>query len=170
MKNEKINSKKAESKRAEETLQESVEKLNTLFRSIGDPISLLDKDLNILCANDIAKELFGDEIIGKKCYEVFHGRNNPCEPSPCLTLKAFEDGQIHKHETQVITKSGEIKYFHCTANVALRDEAGNPTAVLELSKDITERKQAEEELKREKELAEKQVLKYQKQLQQMDRK
>jgi len=147
MKNEKINSKKAESKRAEETLQESVEKLNALFRSIGEYISLLDKDLNILCTNDMAKELFGDEIIGKKCYEVFHGRDNPCEPSPCLTLKAFEDGQVHKHETQVITKRGEIKYFHCTANVALRDEAGNPTAVLELSKDITEYKQAEEMLR-----------------------
>ncbi|MCK5508327.1 MAG: PAS domain S-box protein, partial [Desulfobacterales bacterium] len=83
---------------------------------------------------------------GKKCFEVYHKRKEPCKPYPCLTLKSFQDGKIHKHDTQVIDSNGKIWYFHCTANVALRDKDGKPVAVIEISKDITERKQTEEAL------------------------
>jgi len=87
--------------------------------------------------------VFGNDIIGKKCYEVYHQRKEPCKPYPCLTLKAFQDGEVHKHDTQVIDQDGEKIFFHCTANVALRDKEGKPTAVLEISRDTTEHKQAE---------------------------
>lgn len=43
----------------------------------------------------------------------------------------------------MIAKGGGILYFQRTANVALRDNEGRATAVLEISRDITERKQAE---------------------------
>jgi PAS domain S-box-containing protein len=133
-------------KKAEEALRESQGKLNAMLQSIGDHMSMMDRDLNIIWANDIAKKIFGEDIAGKKCYEVYHGRKAPCEPYPCLTLKAFRDGKVHEHETQVISKNGEIIYFHCTANAALRDDKGNPTAVMEISRDITEHKLAEEGL------------------------
>ncbi|MGD9082150.1 MAG: PAS domain S-box protein [Desulfobacterales bacterium] len=132
-----------ERKRAEEALRESQGKLNAMLQSICDHMSMMDKDLNIIWANKIAKEVFGNDIIGKKCYEVYHQRKVPCEPYPCLTLKAFQDGKIHEHDTQVIDKDGKEIFFHCTANVALRDKEGKPTAVLEISRDTTEHKQAE---------------------------
>jgi PAS domain S-box-containing protein len=137
-----------ERKRAEEALRESEGKLNAMLQSIGDHMSMIDKNLNIIWANDIARKIFGDEIIGKKCYEVYHRRKKPCEPYPCLTLKAFQDEKVHEHEVQIIGKTAEITYFHCTANVALRDKEGKPAAVIEISRNITERKQAEEELKK----------------------
>ncbi len=136
-----------ERKRAEESLRENEEKLDAMLKAIGDHMSMLDKDLNIIWANDIAKKIFGDDIIGKKCYTVYHKRDKPCEPYPCLTLKAFRDGKVHEHETSVIDRNGNILYYQCTANVALRDKEGNPTAVIEVSRDITERKKAEEALK-----------------------
>lgn len=132
---------------AEKILREKEEKLDAMLRSIGEHMSMLDKDLNIIWANDIAKKIFGDDIIGKKCYTVYHKRDKPCKPYPCLTLKAFADGKVHEHETTVIDQSGDIRNYHCTANVALRDKDGNPTAVIEVSKDITERKKAEEALR-----------------------
>jgi PAS domain S-box-containing protein len=135
-----------ERKKAEMALRESEEKLSAMLLSIADHMSMMDKDLNIIWANDIAKRIFGDEIIGKKCYEVYHKRKEPCEPYPCLTLKAFQDGKIHEHETQVINKDGTIIYFHCTANVALRDKEGTPTAVIEISRDITAHKKLEGQL------------------------
>ena len=135
-----------ERKRTEEALRESEGKLNAMLQSIGDHMSMMDKDLNIIWANNIAKKIFGEEIIGEKCYEAYHRRKEPCEPYPCLTLRAFRDGKVHEHETQVLDKDGNIVYFHCTANVALRDKEGTPTAVIEISRDITEHKKLEQQL------------------------
>jgi PAS domain S-box-containing protein len=132
-----------ERKQVEVALRESEGKLNAMLQSIGDHISMMDKDLNIVWANRITKTVFGNDIIGKKCYEVYHRRKEPCEPYPCITLKAFQDGKAHEHDTQAIDQEGKKIFFHCTANVALRDKEGKPTAVLEICRDITEHKQAE---------------------------
>jgi PAS domain S-box-containing protein len=140
-----------ERKKAEEALRESEGKLNAMLQSIADHMSMMDNNLNIIWANDIAKKIFGDDIVGKKCYEAYHKRKEPCEPYPCLTLKAFQDGKVHGHETQVMDKNGNIIYFHCTANVALKDKEGKPIAVIEISRDITERKKAEEMLRQSEE-------------------
>ncbi len=133
-------------KQTEEALKESEGKLNAMLQAIGDHMSMMDKDLNIIWANDIAKKVFGDDVVGKKCYEAYHKRHKPCEPHPCLTLKAFQDEKVHEHETQVIDKDGNIIYFHCTANVALRDKDGKPTTVIEVSRNITESKKIEQQL------------------------
>jgi PAS domain S-box-containing protein len=134
-----------ERKTAEKALRDSEGKLSAILGSIVEPMSMIDKDLNIIWTNSTATRLFGEDIVGKKCFEVFHRGEKPCEPYPCLTLKAFQDGRVHEHDTQVVDKDGQIQHFHCTANVALRDDQGNPTAVLEISEDITERVRAEEE-------------------------
>jgi PAS domain S-box-containing protein len=136
-----------ERKHAEEALRESEEKLNAMLQSIPDPMSMMDKDLTIVWANEPAKRFFGKDILGKKCYEVYHLRTDPCEPYPCLTLKAFLDRKTHQHETMVIDNQGKKRFFECTANVALRDNSGKPVAVLEISRDITNRKKAQDALR-----------------------
>ncbi|MCK4824022.1 PAS domain S-box protein [bacterium] len=141
----------AEHRQTEEALRESEEKLDSMLWSIGDHMSMMDKDLNIIWANRTAKKIFGNDIIGKKCYKVYHRRKEPCEPYPCITLKAFKDGNVHEHDTQVIGQDGETIDFHCTANVSLKDNEGKPTAVIEISRDITKLKQAEEALKQSQE-------------------
>jgi PAS domain S-box-containing protein len=134
-------------KRAEESLKASEGKLNAMLQSIGDHMSMMDRDLNIIWANGKAMNIFGDDTVGRKCYEVYHRRNEPCEPHPCITLKVFQDGKVHEHDTQVVDKDGNIRYFHCSANVALRDSEGKPTAVLEVSRDITDQKLIEQALR-----------------------
>ena len=134
----------SERKRAEEALRESEGKLNAMLQSISDPVSMMDKDLTIMWANEPAKRYFGKDIIGKKCYEAYHRRPDPCEPYPCITLKVFLDGKEHQHVTTVIDHQGEKRFFECSANVALRDNAGKPVAVLEISRDITDKKKAQD--------------------------
>ena len=140
-----------EQKQAETALQKSEGKLYAMLQAISDHISMIDKDLNILWANKPAKKLFGDDIIGRRCYEVFHKRNAPCEPYPCSVLKTYQDGKIHENYIQLMDKNGKMMYFHCTANVALRDERGKPTAVLQVCRNITRQKLAENELQLAKE-------------------
>jgi PAS domain S-box-containing protein len=134
-------------KRADEVLRESEGKLNAMLHSIGDSMSLMDNDLNIIWANETAKRYFGKDLIGRKCFEVYHQRNDPCEPYPCITLQAFQDGEIHRHETTVIDMYGQTHCFQCSANAAMIDESGKPFAVLEISHDITDRKRVEEALR-----------------------
>jgi len=133
----------SELKRAEDALRESEGKLNAMLQSISDPVSMMDKDLTVMWANEPAKRYFGKDIIGKKCYEEYHRRPGPCEPYPCITLKAFLDGKEHHHVTTVIDNQGEKRFFECSANVALRDNTGKPVAVLEISRDITDKKKAQ---------------------------
>jgi two-component system cell cycle sensor histidine kinase/response regulator CckA len=135
-------------KKTEEDLRENKEKLNAMLESIGDHMSMMDKELNIIWANKIAKKIFGNDIIGKKCFEAYHKKNSPCEPYPCIALKAFLDGKVHEHHTEVIDKNGEIKYFYCKANIALRDKDEEPKAVIEISRDITDFKLAQDEKKK----------------------
>ena len=137
----------AKYKRTEEEIRESEEKLSAMLLSISDHVSMMDKDLNIIWANETAKKVFGDDIIGKKCFEAYHQRKEPCEPYPCLTLQAFQDEKVHQHDTQVLDSEGRVRHFNCTANVALKDPDGNPTAVIEISSDITEAKKAEAALR-----------------------
>lgn len=125
--------------------RESTGTLAAMLQAIGDHISIMDTDLNIVWANDVAKKRFGNDVIGKKCYKAYHDRSTPCEPYPCITKQAFSDGKIHEHDTEVMDKDGNRIHFHCTANVALRDADGRPTRVIEISRDITELKKAEEE-------------------------
>ncbi len=144
-------------KQTEEALRESKSKLSAMLASIGDHMSMMDKDLNIIWANEMAEKIFGNDIIGRKCYEVFQKRTEPCEPYPCITLKAFQDGKIHEHDTQMIDKDGKTIFFHCTANVALRDKEGKPISVLEISRDITENVRAENALQKAKDELEQRV-------------
>jgi len=64
----------------------------------------------------------------------------------CQWLKALEDRRIHKHRTQVKCHDGRTVDYACTASIALRDDEGNPTAVIEVSRDITKRKEEEKGL------------------------
>jgi len=137
-----------ERKRTEKVLQESDNQLNAIIESIPDHMSMLDKEFNILWANEPATRIFGSNIVGRKCYEVYHRRTKPCEPYPCIALRAFSNGRIHEHDTEVIGIDGKTMQFHCTANVAFRNDDDEPVAVLEISRDITESNRLREELKK----------------------
>lgn len=120
---------------------------NAMIESISDHMSMVDRDLNIIWANDVTKKTFGADILGRKCYSAYHGRDRPCEPYPCVTLRSFEDEMTHDQDTSITDRSGARKDFHCVANVALRDEHGRPDAVLEIARDITGQRRLQDNLR-----------------------
>lgn len=142
-----------EQMRSEELLRESHGKLSAILTAIPDFMSIVDRDFNIIWANDTAKESFGDDIIGRKCYEAYRGSKTPCKPSDCMAFKVFEDKKPHVREIEVAARDGQKRYFHLTANAAFLDENGNPTGVMEISRDITDQKNAEKRQKFQRDLA-----------------
>ena len=130
----------------EKTVMESEEKLNAMLGSMPDQLAILDKNLNILWANETAKRLFGSDLIGQKCYHAYHERETPCDPYPCFLLKTFEDGKTRTFQKKITDKEGNTLFYYCTASVVTRDENGKPALVLETIRNLTEQRRTEEAL------------------------
>jgi PAS domain S-box-containing protein len=133
-----------ERRRAEEALLESEGKLAGIVDSVTDLMIMVDNQFNIIWANDIAKNLFGRDMVGKKCHSIYHGRDTVCQR--CIVKKCFEDGWIHEFGTEITGTDGSLMNFWCTANVAARHEDGSPKMVVEFLRDLTESKRSAMEL------------------------
>ena len=134
-----------ERREAEMALSAGEERLAGIIASIPDHMSMLDEQHNIMWVNNVAKDLFGTDLVGKKCYKTYHGNDKPCDP--CVAIGCFDDGKIHEHETSVTTIDGGQLAFWCTASVVARHADGRPKTVLEVSRNITKRKIAESALR-----------------------
>ncbi len=132
-------------KEAEQKLKESENKLDVIISSLPDQIAIIDKNFNIIIVNDRVKELFGSSVVGNKCYKIYHDSDNVCED--CLVKKTFKDGKIHHTECERIGIKGGKMNCWCISSVAARDENGEPSLVVEVSRDISERKIAEQKLR-----------------------
>ncbi len=126
-------------------LKKSEEKLAGIVSSVTDHMSMVDEKFNIVWTNDVAKGLFGPDIVGKKCYAAYKGRNKACES--CAAKSCFEDGKTHHHEVKIVRADGNQKIYWCTASVAAWHEDGRPRMVVEFLRDITDREQREEQLR-----------------------
>ncbi|HSQ84178.1 MAG TPA: PAS domain-containing protein, partial [Desulfobacterales bacterium] len=71
-------------KKAEDELRKSERFLQNIFDAIQDGISVLDKDLNVIQINNTMVKWYAHAMPfkGKKCYEIYHGRTEPCEICP----------------------------------------------------------------------------------------
>jgi transcriptional regulator with PAS, ATPase and Fis domain len=81
-------------KKAEISLRQSGNFLNMIFESINDPFNIIDRDYQILKANESYARMRGktvEKLIGKRCYEVLQNRNNVCEG--CSVEETFNSGK-----------------------------------------------------------------------------
>jgi len=69
-----------ERKQAEEKIKQTAEEWSTTFNSITDFVAICDKDFRVVRVNKAFADLLKkkpDELIGKPCYEMVHGTNEP---------------------------------------------------------------------------------------------
>ncbi|MFN3467339.1 MAG: ATP-binding protein, partial [Candidatus Brocadiales bacterium] len=123
-----------------EELESTKQYLESMFDSIRDAIIVVDKKETILRVNQAAIDEYGEDIIGKKCYEVFMGRDCRCDV--CLNLKVAEELKPAFAEHAVPSK--EKVFF--TESYPLLDARGNLQAIIMVSRDVTRQKQMEQKL------------------------
>jgi len=134
-----------ERKRAEEQLRESEERFRLLTENTQDIFCLHKPDGRYIYVSPSCKNVLEyepEELIGKDPYELVHpdDRERIQKESYVRVLK----GENILISYRIRKKSGEYVWFEST-NQIIKDEKGNVAQIVSSSRDITERKQAEEE-------------------------
>lgn len=120
--------------------------LNDIFTSIQDGISVLDRDLTILKVNPSMERWYAHAmpLVGKKCYEAYHGRKSHCDI--CPTLQTLANG---KPACEMVPKTGPggkvVGWLDLYSFPLIDAETGEMTGVIEYVRDVTEQKKAETE-------------------------
>jgi len=93
-------------KRMQEELVSQKKFLESIFATIQDGISVLDRELNILYVNDVMRRWYRENLPleGKKCYQAYHNRNLPCDP--CPTLACMKSGHTERELVPGLAGSG----------------------------------------------------------------
>ncbi|MEA1966329.1 MAG: PAS domain-containing protein [Euryarchaeota archaeon] len=135
-----------ERKQAEIALRESKAELELIFQIAADAMCVIDADFNVIRVNKTfirMVDLDEDEIIGKKCYDVFSGELCHSKDCPLEKLKRGE-GFV---ERESVKKRPDGKEIPVIVNAARLDRDGKFVGIVEDFKDITERKEAEKEIR-----------------------
>jgi two-component system cell cycle sensor histidine kinase/response regulator CckA len=134
-------------KRAEAALQESEARYRALVEASPDAITLTDLEGRILMVNQRTAEIYGaestDELVGKSSLELIVPADR--EAAVANIQRTLETGSIRGVEYRIQCKDGSSHPVELTAAL-LRDAQGRPQAFIGVTRDITERKRAEEAL------------------------
>ena len=115
-----------------------------VLNSITELVGYQDRELRVVWANKAAADAVGkkpEQLIGKHCYEIWAQRDTPCVG--CPLVRVLESGKPESGEMD--TPDGR----HWAINgYPVRGERGNLIGLLEITRETTEQKNAEEAIKR----------------------
>jgi PAS domain S-box-containing protein len=139
-------------KQAEEALRESEERYRTLFESSPDGIIFTDMEGRILRTNPYYREMLGysEEELHALTYQQLTPRRWHETEAAIVRDRIMSRGYSGEYEKEYVRKDGTV--FPISIQVWLiRDAHGEPQGMWGIVRDITERKQAEEMLRRSEE-------------------
>jgi len=128
--------------------------LQGMMDGIEDKLFVINEEYRINFANLAMKQSLpeGKTLIGKRCYEVFEGRNNPCS-SPlwkCPLTKVLQTGNptvIISPDPPLNTEIVSNRYIKIIL-YPIKDTEGNINAIAELRKDVTVERELENQILR----------------------
>ena len=123
-------------------LLEERNKLEALFATLSDGITVQDTDFKVLYQNKVHIDRQGVHT-GEYCYQAYQHRTTICDG--CLLVQSFADGNVHRRETSAPGKHGPI-HLEVTSS-PMKDADGTIIAGIESVRDITVQKKIEEQLR-----------------------
>lgn len=114
-----------------------------LFDQVPCSITVQNKDFRLLRYNRRFRDMFGPRP-GDYCYSAYKGRSEKC--AHCAVEKTLETGRPQQSEESIVTAEGKRLHWLVQTSPVL-DENGKAVAVMEMTLDITERKELEERLR-----------------------
>jgi PAS domain S-box-containing protein len=134
--------------RAEETLQENYQLMHAVFEGTSETIFVKDLQGRYMVINSAGARVFGktpEEVIGKDDTELFTAES-------CHGIIEHDHQVLTSGATQVYEETGEtlgvMRTFLVTKGPHL-DHQGNIIGIIGIARDITERKQSEEQFQRQ---------------------
>ena len=141
----------SERRRAERELTDLKNFNEAIVESISETLLVIDpNDYRIIAVNGEAERELGlreEDLVGKTCYEVTHNFSTPCEaPHDCPLKEALATGKVATANHVHFDKDQNRTYVEISV-YPIRNQDGKITNVVHLARNVTERKEAEEELK-----------------------
>ena len=128
---------------AKKLMDASADVMANFMASLGDGVSVQDRNMRIVYQNRSQIENFGSHI-GEHCYNVYEKRSMRCDG--CPMVGTFATGQKVKMLRVGITKEGVPIRFEIITS-ALRNDAGEIVAGIELCRMVEDRERAFDELR-----------------------
>jgi len=139
-----------EKRLADERLRQSEEMFRLITNNVADLIAILDLKGKRIYNSRSYQQLFGDSagLRGTESFAEIH-------PDDRIRIKEiFEQtvasGVGQRAEFRFVLADGSLRYIESQGSV-IRDDKGNPDKVLVVSRDVTDRRRAEEELRQSEE-------------------
>lgn len=126
------------------SVEDEIAQTETIIAALGDGISIQDTHFKILYQNQVHKDMVGDHL-GSYCYEAYQRADAVC--AECPVRKSFLDGETQRQERTVNGPNGTI-YVEVTASPLRDSSTGKIVAGVEIVRDVTARKRAEQERER----------------------
>jgi len=124
---------------AEEALRDNLEKYSAMVQAFDGYIYICSQDYRIEFMNQRMIERTGYDAVGEPCYKALHGKDAVCEW--CVNEKVFHGETV---QWEVLGPRDDRWYFVVNTPIRHADGTVSKQAMIQ---DITERKQAETELK-----------------------
>lgn len=136
-----------ERRRAQEALRESEERYRSLVENVDIGVTLIDPDHHIIMTNTAQSRMFekpAGELVGKKCFREFAGRETVCPhcPGNRVTVSA-EPTEI---EIETTRRDGSALSLRMRTLHSLGED-GSTIGFIKVVENVTERKSLEEQLR-----------------------